>query len=63
MASRLLQSSIIMDLSVVTVSHSLSAVGSWEEVLLLSMDFSVPKHLGVRATGCEFVLVKKPLLS
>ena len=23
---------------------NLSAVGSWEEVLLFSMDFSVPKH-------------------
>jgi hypothetical protein len=28
-----------MDLSVVTVLPSLSAVGSWEEVLLFSMDF------------------------
>ena len=31
------------DLSVVTVFLSLSAVGSWEEVLLFSMDFSVPE--------------------
>ena len=36
----LLKFSIIMDLSVVTVFPSLSAmVGSWEEVLLFSMDF------------------------
>jgi hypothetical protein len=40
----LLKCSIIMDLSdlsVVTVSPSLSAVGSWEEVVLFSMDFTV----------------------
>ena len=30
-----------VDLSVVTVFPSLSAVGSWEEVLLFSMDFTV----------------------
>ena len=47
----LLKFSIIMDLSVVTVLPSLSAVGSWEEVLLFSMDFSVPERFGVRATG------------
>ena len=41
----LLKLSIIVDLSVVTVCPSLSAVGSWEEVLLFSMDFSVPKLL------------------
>ena len=40
MASR--RFSIIVDLSVVTVFPSLRAVGSWEEVLLFSMDFSVP---------------------
>ena len=30
-----------MDLSVVTVLPSLSAVGSWEEVLLFTKDFTV----------------------
>ena len=39
----LLKFSIIMDLSVVTVLLSLSAVGSWEEVLLCSMDLQCPK--------------------
>ena len=34
-----------MDLSVVTVLPSLSAVGSWEEVLLFSMDFTVSQNL------------------
>ena len=33
-----------MDLSVVTVLPSLSAVGSWEEVLLFSMDFTVSQN-------------------
>ena len=37
----LLKFSIIVDLSVVTVIPSLSVVGSWEEVLLFSMDFTV----------------------
>ena len=37
----LLKLSIIVDLSVVTVFPSLSAVASWEEVLLFSMDFTV----------------------
>ena len=32
-------------LSVVTVFPSLSAVGSWEEVLLFSMDFAVSQNL------------------
>jgi hypothetical protein len=40
----LLKFSIIMDLSVVTVLPSLSAVRSWEEVLLFSMDFSVSQN-------------------
>ena len=35
---------IIVDLSVVTVFPSLSAVGSWEEVLLFSMDFTVSQN-------------------
>ena len=33
-----------MDLSVVTVLPSLSAVGSWEDVLLFSMDFTVSQN-------------------
>ena len=37
----LLKFSIIVDLSVVTVIPSLSAMGSWQEVLLFSMDFTV----------------------
>ena len=41
----LLKFSIIVDLSVVTVFPSLSAVGSWEEVLLFSMDFTVSQNL------------------
>ena len=40
----LLKFLIIMDLSVVTVLPSLSAVGSWEEVLLFSMDFTVSQN-------------------
>ena len=39
----LLKFSIIMDLSMVTVFPSLSAVGSWE-VLLFSMDFTVSQN-------------------
>ena len=48
MASRrecLLKFSIIVDLSVVTVFPSLRAVGSWEEVLLFSMDFTVSQNI------------------
>ena len=41
----LLKFSIIVDLSVVTVFPSLSAVGSWEEVLLFSMDFTVSQNV------------------
>ena len=37
----LLKFLIIVDLSLVTVFPSLRAVGSWEEVLLFSMDFTV----------------------
>jgi hypothetical protein len=40
-----LKYSIIVDLSVVTLFPSLSAVGSWEEVLLFSMDFTVSQSL------------------
>ena len=36
---------IIVDLSVVTVFPSLRAVGSWEEVLLFSKDFTVSQNL------------------
>ena len=41
----LLKCSIIVELSVVTVFPSLSAVGSWEEVLLFAIEVSVPKRL------------------
>ena len=34
----------IMDLLVVIVLPSLSAVGSWEEVLFFSMDFTVSQN-------------------
>ena len=40
----LLKFSIIVDLSVVKVFPILSAVGSWEEVFLLSMDFTVSQN-------------------
>ena len=50
--------SIIADLSVVTVLTSLSAMSNWEEVFLFSMDFSVPKHFGISATGSKFLLGK-----
>ena len=46
----LLKFSIIGDLSAVTVFPSLSAVGSWEEVLLFSMDFTLSQNF------FEFVL-------
>ena len=46
----LLKFSIILDLLVVTVFPSLRAVGSWEEVLLFSMDFTVSQNIS------EFVL-------
>ena len=46
----LLKFSIILDLSVVTVFPSLRAVGSWEEVILFSMDFTVSQNF------FEFVL-------
>ena len=41
----LLKFSIIMDLSEVTVLPNLSAVGSWEEVLLFSMDLQCPRTM------------------
>ena len=47
MASRtffLMKFSIIVDLSVVILFLSLSAVGSWQEVLLFSMDFTVSQN-------------------
>ena len=46
----LLKFSIIVDLSVVTVFPIFSAVGSWEEVFVFSMDFTVSQNL------FEFVL-------
>ena len=42
----LLKFSIIVDFSVVTVFPSVSAVDSWEEVLLFSMDFTVSQFWG-----------------
>ena len=45
----------------VIVLPSLSAVGSWEEVFLFSMDFSVPELFGVSATGCKFLLERASL--
>ena len=50
----------MVDLSVVTVFPSLSAVGSWEEMLLFSMD-SVPEPFGISATGCKFLFEKASL--
>jgi hypothetical protein len=40
----LLKLSIIVDISVVTMFPILSAVGSWEKVLLFSMDFTVSQN-------------------
>ena len=57
----LLKFSSFVDLSVGTVFPSLSAVGSWEEVLLFSMDFSVPELFGVCATRCKFLFEKASL--
>ena len=46
-----------MDLSVVTVLPSLSAVGSWEEMLLFSMDFTVSlKLLELKLQDVNFCL-------
>jgi hypothetical protein len=45
-----------MDLSVVIVFPSLSAVGSWEEVLLFSMDFTVSQTSGL--AECAKALIK-----
>ena len=50
----LLKFSIIVDLSVVTVFPGLRAVGSWEEVLLFSMDLTVSQNC------FEFVLQDAP---
>ena len=55
----LLEFLIIMDLSVVTLLPSLSAVGSWEEVL--HGLYSAPTLFGVRTTGCKFLLEKASL--
>ena len=46
----LLKFSIMVDLSVVTVFPIFSAVGSWEEVLLFSMDITLSQNF------LEFVL-------
>ena len=62
MASRrkcLWKFSIIIDLLVVTVLPSLSAVGSWEEVLLFSMDFTVSQNcLELELQDAHFCLRK-----
>ena len=58
----LLKFSIIMDLSVETVFPSLSAVGSWEEVLLFSMDFTVSQNfLELELQDANFCLKKLAL--
>ena len=58
----LVKFSIIMDLSVVTVFPSLSAVGSWEEVLLFSMDFTVSQNfLELELQDANFCLKKLAL--
>ena len=42
-----------------TVLHSLSAVGSWEEVLLFSMDFTVSQNvLALELHEAKFCLKK-----
>jgi hypothetical protein len=48
-----------MDLSVVTVLPSLSAVGSWEEVLWFSMDFTVSQNF--LESGCKCLFEKASL--
>jgi hypothetical protein len=51
--------SIILELSVVTVFPTLSAVGSWEEVLLFSMDFTVSQNvLELELQDANFCLKK-----
>ena len=53
---------IIVNLSVVTVFPSLSAVGSWEDVLLFSMDFTVSKdYLELVIQDANFSLKKLAL--
>ena len=48
-----------MDLSVVTVSPSLSVVGSWEEVLLFSMYITVSQNfLELELQDANFCLKK-----
>ena len=59
-----LKFSIIADLSVVRVFPSLSAVGSWEEVLLISMDFTVSQNiLELELHDANLCLEKLALLS
>ena len=56
---RLLKFLIIVDLSVVTVFPSLSAMGSWDEVLLFSMDFTVsPNFLELELQDAHLCLKK-----
>ena len=57
-----LKFSIIADLSVVTVFPSLSALGSWEEVVLFSIDFTVAQNFMVFVLqDAKFVLGKPRL--
>jgi hypothetical protein len=53
----LLKFSIIVDLSVVTVFPSLSAVGRWKEMLFFSMDFSVPELFKFVLQDANFCLL------
>ena len=59
----LLKLSIIVDKSVVTVFPIFSAVGSWEEVFLFSMDFIVSQNVfELVLQGSKFLLEKASLL-
>jgi hypothetical protein len=57
-----LKFSIIVDLSAVTVFPSLSAVGSWEEVLSFSVDLTVSQNfLEFELQNANFCLTKASL--
>ena len=55
----LLKISITVDLSVVIVFPSPSAVGRWEEVLLFSMDFTVSQNFWEFVLQDEILFLKK----
>ena len=59
----LLKFSIRVDLSVVTVFPSLSAVGSWEEVVLFSMDFIASQNFFEFVIQDEHFCLKKLALA